>query len=136
MRLLFHRLTAVFTVLGAHGAAVRELSVYWGAVGDQLSSTNLDDRQRTMLGFTAVLTESSHRIEESTETLSDRWALMTEISGNSKCRCFFNMTNRVARARVWNPMQSTIPKIAKAAIEPFDISTGGVLHNALKDRGG
>lgn len=37
-------------------------------------------------------------------------------------------------ARVWNPMQSTIPKIAKAAIEPFDISTGGVLHNALKDR--
>ena len=57
-----------FYCLVAHGAAVRELSGD-AILGEQLvinyRVANLDDRQRTMLDFTALLTESSHRIEES-----------------------------------------------------------------------
>ena len=42
---------------------------------------NLDDRQRTMLDFTAVLTESSHRIEESDRDSLRQVGFNDEISG-------------------------------------------------------
>ena len=96
-----------FYCLTAHGAAVRELSEN-PALGEQLvmnyRSANLNARHKAMLDFAALMTEFSHRIEETDRDklravgFSDRdiWDI-ANVTG------FFNMTNRVASATEMKP---------------------------------
>ncbi len=91
-----------FYCLTAHGAAVRELSGN-PELGEALVMNyrvaDISPRQRAMLDFAVMMTEESHRIEEShrealrTHDFSDRdiWDIAAVAS-------FFNMTNRMASA--------------------------------------
>ena len=91
-----------FYCLTAHGAAVRELSEN-PVLGEQLvmnyRSANLNVRHKAMLDFVALMTEFSHRIEETDRDklravgFSDR-----DIWDISAVAGFFNMTNRIASA--------------------------------------
>ncbi len=91
-----------FYCLTAHGAAVRELSEN-PVLGEQLvmnyRSANLNVRHKAMLDFAALMTEFSHRIEETDRDklrvvgFSDR-----DIWDISAVAGFFNMTNRIASA--------------------------------------
>jgi uncharacterized peroxidase-related enzyme len=96
-----------FYCLTAHGAAVRALSQD-PILGEQLvmnyRSADLDARQKAMLDFAALMTESSQDIEE-----ADRAALRTvgfsdrDIWDISAVAGFFNMTNRIASATDMRP---------------------------------
>ena len=96
-----------FYCLTAHGAAVRALSGD-PILGEQLVmnylSANLDARQKAMLDFASLMTESSQDIEE-----ADRAALRTvgfsdrDIWDISAVAGFFNMTNRIASATDMRP---------------------------------
>jgi len=96
-----------FYCLTAHGAAVRALSGD-PILGEQLvmnyRSANLDARQKAMLDFASLMTESSQDIEE-----ADRAALRTvgfsdrDIWDISAVAGFFNMTNRIASATDMRP---------------------------------
>ena len=96
-----------FYCLTAHGAAVRALSGD-PILGEQLvmnyRSANLDARQKAMLDFAYLMTESSQDIEE-----ADRAALRAvgfsdrDIWDISAVAGFFNMTNRIASATDMRP---------------------------------
>ena len=96
-----------FYCLTAHGAAVRKLSGD-PVLGEQLvmnyHSAKLDLRQKAMLDFAALMTESSQHIEE-----TDRSALRAvgfsdrDIWDIAAVTGFFNMTNRVASATDMQP---------------------------------
>ena len=96
-----------FYCLTAHGAAVRALSGD-PILGEQLvmnyRSANLDARQKAMLDFASLMTESSQDIEE-----ADRAALRSvgfsdrDIWDISAVAGFFNMTNRIASATDMRP---------------------------------
>ena len=96
-----------FYCLTAHGAAVRQLSEN-PILGEQLAmnyrSATLNARQKAMLDFAALMTESSQDIEE-----LDRDALRTvgfsdrDIWDIASVAAFFNMTNRVASATDMQP---------------------------------
>jgi uncharacterized peroxidase-related enzyme len=96
-----------FYCLTAHGAAVRALSGD-PILGEQLvmnyRSANLDARQKAMLDFASLMTESSQDIEE-----ADRAALRAvgfsdrDIWDISAVAGFFNMTNRIASATDMRP---------------------------------
>ena len=97
-----------FYCLTAHGAAVRALSQD-PILGEQLvmnyRSADLDARQKAMLDFAALMTESSQDIEE-----ADRAALRAvgfsdrDIWDISAVAGFFNMTNRIASATDMRPL--------------------------------
>lgn len=96
-----------FYCLTAHGAAVRQISGN-PILGEQLvmnyRSAVLDARQKAMLDFAALMTESSQHIEE-----ADRDALRAvgfsdrDIWDIAAVAGFFNMTNRVASATDMQP---------------------------------
>lgn len=91
-----------FYCLVAHGAAVRALSGD-PSLGEALVMNyrvaDLNARQRAMLDFAVLMTESSHRIEE-----GDRDALRQvgfsdrDIWDIAAVAGFYNMTNRMASA--------------------------------------
>ena len=91
-----------FYCLVAHGAAVRQLSgdpVLGEALVMNYRVAKLDARQRAMLDFSVLMTETSYKIEE-----SDRDALRAvgftdrDIWDIASVAGFFNMTNRMASA--------------------------------------
>ena len=102
-----------FYCLTAHGAAVRALSQD-PILGEQLvmnyRSADLDARQKAMLDFAALMTESSQDIEE-----ADRAALRAvgfsdrDIWDISAVAGFFNMTNRIASATDMPPNAQSHP---------------------------
>ena len=93
--------------LAAHGAAVRQLSGD-PKLGEQIAHNwrvaDLPERQREMLRFATLLTESCYSVEE-----TDREALRRvgfsdrEIFDIAAVAGFFNMTNRVASATDMKP---------------------------------
>ena len=102
-------INSCFYCLTAHGAAVRELSGN-PLLGEQLvmnyKAAELDDRQRAMLDFAALLTRSSASVEEShRQGLRDQGFSDRDIWDITSVAAFFNMTNRVASgtAMVPNP---------------------------------
>ena len=69
-------------------------------------AAELDDRQRAMLDFAALLTTSSASVEEShRQALRDQGFSDRDIWDITSVAAFFNMTNRVASgtAMVPNP---------------------------------
>ena len=102
-------INSCFYCLTAHGAAVRELSGN-PLLGEQLvmnyKAAELDDRQRAMLDFAALLTRSSASVEERhRQGLRDQGFSDRDIWDITSVAAFFNMTNRVASgtAMVPNP---------------------------------
>ena len=96
-----------FYCLTAHGAAVRQLSGD-PILGEQLvmnyRSANLDARQKAMLDFAALMTESSQHIEEEDrDTLRAVGFSDRDIWDIAAVAGFFNMTNRVASATDMRP---------------------------------
>ncbi|PHQ99816.1 MAG: alkylhydroperoxidase [Marinosulfonomonas sp.] len=96
-----------FYCLVAHGAAVRELSGD-PALGEMLvmnyRAADLDVRQKSMLDFSAKLTESSDKIEEADrQILRDAGFSDRDIWDIGAVTGFFNMTNRVASASDMRP---------------------------------
>lgn len=95
-------LNRCFYCLVAHGAAVRELSGN-PELGEMLVMNYrvapLSDRQRAMLDFTVLITETSHKTSE-----ADRQALRDvgfsdhDIWDIVSVAAFFNMTNRISSA--------------------------------------
>ena len=106
-----------FYCLTAHGAAVRKLSGD-PVLGEQLvmnyHSAKLNLRQKAMLDFAALMTESSQHIEE-----TDRSALRAvgfsdrDIWDIAAVTGFFNMTNRVAAPQICNLILSITRKTAR-----------------------
>ena len=102
-------INSCFYCLTAHGAAVRELSGN-PLLGEQLvmnyKAAELDDRQRAMLDFAALLTRSSASVEERhRQGLRDQGFSDRDIWDITSVAASFNMTNRVASgtAMVPNP---------------------------------
>jgi len=91
-----------FYCLTAHGAAVRQLS------GDPMlgevlvmnyRAADLSPRHKAMLDFAALMTEESHKIEESDrQKLRDAGFSDRDIWDIASVAGFFNMTNRVSSA--------------------------------------
>ena len=98
-----------FYCLVAHGAAVRELSgdpELGEAMVMNYRVADLDKRQRAMLDFAVLMTESSHKIEESDRTaLRDAGFSDRDIWDIASVASFFNMTNRMASAVDMRPNQ-------------------------------
>ena len=96
-----------FYCLVAHGAAVRELSGD-PALGEQLVMNyrvaDLSARQRAMLDFAVLMTESSYRIEEADrQKLREVGMTDRDIWDVAAVASFFNMTNRMASAVDMHP---------------------------------
>lgn len=96
-----------FYCLTAHGAAVRQLSGD-PILGEQMvmnyRAADLDDRQRAMLDFAALMTTNSASIEESDrQALRDVGFSDRDIWDIANVAGFFNMTNRVASATDMRP---------------------------------
>ena len=96
-----------FYCLTAHGAAVRQLSGD-PILGEQLVMNyrvaDLEDRQRAMLDFTALITEASYTIEEEhRQSLRDVGFSDRDIWDIINVAAFFNMTNRVASGTNMQP---------------------------------
>ncbi len=96
-----------FYCLAAHGAAVRELSgdpVLGEMMVMNYRAADLDERQKSMLDFSAKLTESSDKIEEADrQILRDAGFSDRDIWDIGAVAGFFNMTNRVASASDMRP---------------------------------
>ena len=96
-----------FYCLVAHGAAVRELSgdpVLGEMMVMNYRAADLDQRQKSMLDFSAKLTESSAKIEEADrQILRDAGFSDRDIWDIGAVVGFFNMTNRVASASDMRP---------------------------------
>ncbi|WP_456389762.1 peroxidase-related enzyme [Profundibacter sp.] len=96
-----------FYCLVAHGAAVRELSgdpVLGEALVMNYRAADLDARQKSMLDFSAKLTQSSDKIEEADrQILRDAGFSDRDIWDIGAVVGFFNMTNRVASASDMRP---------------------------------
>jgi uncharacterized peroxidase-related enzyme len=91
----------------AHGAAVRELSGD-PELGEMIvmnyRAADLDKRQKSMLDFSAKLTETSDKIEEADrQILRDAGFSDRDIWDIGAVVGFFNMTNRVASASDMRP---------------------------------
>ncbi|GFE64492.1 peroxidase-related enzyme [Litoreibacter roseus] len=91
-----------FYCLVAHGSAVRQLSGD-PKLGEALvlnyRIADLDERQRAMLDFAVLMTETSYKIEESDrQTLRDVGFSDRDIWDIAAVASFFNMTNRMASA--------------------------------------
>ena len=96
-----------FYCLTAHGAAVRELSGD-PILGEQLVMNyrvaDLDQRQRAMLDFTALLTSASYTVEEPhRQALREVGFSDRDIWDIINVAAFFNMTNRVASGTAMVP---------------------------------
>lgn len=96
-----------FYCLVAHGAAVRQLSGD-PALGERLvmnyRTAGLDDRQRAMLDFAAMMTEASHRIAEADrQALRDVGFSDRDIWDIAAVASFFNMSNRFSSATAMEP---------------------------------
>lgn len=95
-----------FYCLTAHGAAVRKLSGD-PVLGEMLVMNyrvaDLSAKQRAMLDFAVLVTESSHKIEEADrQALRDVGFSDRDIWDIASVAGFFNMSNRVSSA-VDNP---------------------------------
>ncbi|MHA1128944.1 MAG: peroxidase-related enzyme, partial [Alphaproteobacteria bacterium] len=93
--------------LTAHGAAVRELSGM-PELGEALvmnyRMAKLDARQRAMLDFAVLMTEASHRIEESDrQNLRDVGFSDADIWDIAAVASFYNMSNRMSSAIAMEP---------------------------------
>jgi uncharacterized peroxidase-related enzyme len=91
-----------FYCLVAHGAAVRELSQK-PELGEMLVMNYrvapLSKREKAMLDFAALMTESSHKIEEQDrQNLRDAGITDAEIWDIAAVAGFFNMSNRISSA--------------------------------------
>lgn len=96
-----------FYCLVAHGAAVRELSGL-PELGEALVMNyrvaKVNERQREMLDFSVLMTESSHRIEESDrQALRDVGFSDADIWDIAAVASFFNMSNRMSSAIAMEP---------------------------------
>lgn len=96
-----------FYCLVAHGAAVRQLSGD-PTLGEMMvmnyKVADLDERQRAMLDFAALMTERSRDIGESDrQALRDVGFSDRDIWDIANVAGFFNMTNRVASATDMRP---------------------------------
>lgn len=93
--------------LVAHGAAVRQLSgdpKLGEAIVMNYRMASLDDRQRAMLDFAALLTSASATVEEADrQKLRDVGFSDRDIWDIANVAGFFNMTNRVASATAMQP---------------------------------
>lgn len=93
--------------LVAHGAAVRQLSgdpKLGEAMVMNYRMASLDDRQRAMLDFAALLTSASATVEEADrQKLRDVGFSDRDIWDIANVAGFFNMTNRVASATAMQP---------------------------------
>jgi len=91
-----------FYCLTAHGAAVRQLSGD-PTLGEVLvmnyRAADLSPRHKAMLDFAALMTEASHKIEESDrQKLRDAGFSDRDIWDIASVAGFFNMSNRVSSA--------------------------------------
>jgi uncharacterized peroxidase-related enzyme len=91
-----------FYCLTAHGAAVRQLSND-PALGEVLvmnyRAADLSERHKAMLDFAALMTEESHKIEESDrQKLRDAGFSDRDIWDIASVAGFFNMSNRISSA--------------------------------------
>ena len=96
-----------FYCLTAHGAAVRELSGM-PELGEALvmnyRAAKLDARQRAMLDFAVLMTETSYRIEESDrQALRDAGFSDADIWDIAAVASFYNMSNRMSSAIAMEP---------------------------------
>jgi len=96
-----------FYCLTAHGAAVRELSGM-PELGEALvmnyRAAKLDARQRAMLDFAVLMTETSYRIEESErQALRDAGFSDADIWDIAAVASFYNMSNRMSSAIAMEP---------------------------------
>lgn len=96
-----------FYCLTAHGAAVRQLSGD-PILGEMLvmnyRAADLDPRQKAMLDFAEMITEASHKIEEShRQALRDVGFSDRDIWDISAVAAFYNMSNRMASATDQRP---------------------------------
>ncbi|WP_210395040.1 peroxidase-related enzyme [Motiliproteus sediminis] len=96
-----------FYCLTAHGAAVRQYSEN-PQLGEMLvmnfRAAPLDQRQRAMLDFAALLTEAPDRIDEADrQALRDAGFSDRDIWDIANVTGFYNMTNRVAAATEMQP---------------------------------
>lgn len=93
--------------LVAHGAAVRQLSgdpVLGEYMVMNYRMAPLDERQRAMLDFAALITTASGTIgEEDRQGLRDVGFTDRDIWDIANVAAFFNMTNRVASATAMRP---------------------------------
>jgi uncharacterized peroxidase-related enzyme len=96
-----------FYCLVAHGAAVREMSgdpKLGEALVMNYRVADLDDRQRAMLDFAALITTASATIEEHhRQTLREVGLSDRDIWDIANVAGFFNMSNRVASATDMRP---------------------------------
>lgn len=91
-----------FYCLSAHGAAVRQLSGD-PTLGEVLvmnyRAADLPPRQKAMLDFAVMMTEESHKIEEThRQALRDVGFSDRDIWDIASVAGFFNMSNRVSSA--------------------------------------
>lgn len=96
-----------FYCLTAHGAAVRKLSGD-PKLGEMMvmnyRATPLDERQKAMLDFAAMLTETPDAIEEDDrENMRDAGWSDRDIWDIASVASFFNMSNRMAAATDMHP---------------------------------
>ena len=96
-----------FYCVVAHGAAVRQLSKN-PILGDELSinyrAAKLNKRHKTMLNFSAKLTETPDKVEESDRQLLRKNNFTEdEILEIIEVTSFFNMTNRIASGTDMKP---------------------------------
>lgn len=96
-----------FYCLASHGQAVRELSGD-PILGEMLVMNyrvaKLDERQRTMLDFAVLMTESSAKVEEADrQKLRDVGFSERDIWDIVSVAGFYNMTNRMASATGMKP---------------------------------
>lgn len=91
-----------FYCLTAHGAAVRQLSgdpLLGEALVMNYRAADLSARHKAMLGFAELMTEASHKIEESDrQVLRDAGFSDRDIWDIASVVGFFNMSNRVSSA--------------------------------------
>ena len=96
-----------FYCLVAHGAAVRELSgdpVLGEAMVMNYRAAPLTQRQRAMLDFAVLLTESPEAVEEEDrDALREAGFSDRDIWDIASVAAFFNMSNRVAAATDMRP---------------------------------
>lgn len=96
-----------FYCLVAHGAAVRQLSGD-PELGERLvmnyRTADLDERQRAMLDFAALMTEQSYKTEEADrQRLRDAGFSDKDIWDIAAVAAFFNMSNRFSSATKMEP---------------------------------
>jgi uncharacterized peroxidase-related enzyme len=91
-----------FYCLTAHGAAVRQLSgdpILGETLVMNYRAADLSERHKAMLDFAVLMTEASHKIEESDrQKLRDAGFSDRDIWDIASVAAFFNMSNRISSA--------------------------------------